>query len=121
MRILIVEDSEAEAYLIETMFRDTESFAGELVHLNNFDDAQSELETGAFDIAFIDYHLTDGNGLMALLVFILLPLSCLALHAVRRECGRLARRQAWPTRTVATARILLASSGLVATLALLSS
>lgn len=62
MRILIVEDSEAEAYLIETMFRDTESFAGELVHMDNFDDAQSELETGAFDIAFIDHFLGAKTG-----------------------------------------------------------
>lgn len=62
MRILIVEDSEAEACLIETMFRDTEAFAGELVHASNFDEAQAELENGNFDIAFIDHFLGAKTG-----------------------------------------------------------
>lgn len=62
MRILIVEDSEAEAFLIETMFRDAEAFAGELVHITNSADARLELETGKFDIAFIDHFLGPDTG-----------------------------------------------------------
>lgn len=62
MRILIVEDSEAEAFLIETMLRDAGNFAGDLVHTKNVDEARSELETGKFDIAFIDHFLGPETG-----------------------------------------------------------
>jgi signal transduction histidine kinase len=62
MRILIVEDSEAEAFLIETMFRSTDTFAGELVHVNNLDDARTQLGSGAFDIALIDHFLGADTG-----------------------------------------------------------
>jgi signal transduction histidine kinase len=62
MRILIVEDSEAEAFLIETMFRSADTFAGELVHTANLDDARVQLGTGAFDIAFIDHFLGPDTG-----------------------------------------------------------
>jgi signal transduction histidine kinase len=62
MRILIVEDSEAEAFLIETMFRSTDTFAGELVHVNNLDEARTQLGSGAFDIALIDHFLGPDTG-----------------------------------------------------------
>lgn len=62
MRILIVEDSEAEAFLIETMFRSTDTFTGELVHVNNLDDARTQLGSGAFDIALIDHFLGADTG-----------------------------------------------------------
>lgn len=62
MKILIVEDSEAEAFLIETLFRDGKEFAGELVHVTDTNDARSHLETGRFDIAFIDHFLGSETG-----------------------------------------------------------
>ena len=33
MKILIVEDYESEAFLIETLFRSNDDFAGELLHV----------------------------------------------------------------------------------------
>lgn len=74
MRILIVEDSEAEAFLIETLFRNTDTFAGELVHVADVDDARSQLETGGFDIAFIDHFLGAERG------------TSLIRHAGGRKC-----------------------------------
>lgn len=62
MRILIVEDSKAEAFLIETLFRNTETFAGELVHVADVDNARLQLKTGYFDIAFIDHFLGTETG-----------------------------------------------------------
>lgn len=62
MKILIVEDSEAEAFLIETLFRSSDSFAGELVHVTDMEDARTHLETGGFDIAFIDHYLGTEKG-----------------------------------------------------------
>ena len=41
MRILIVEDSDAEAFLIETLFRSTDTFAGELVYVADVEDART--------------------------------------------------------------------------------
>lgn len=62
MRILIVEDSDAEAFLIETLFRNTDTFAGELVHVADVEDARTQLQTGNFDIAFIDHFLGTETG-----------------------------------------------------------
>ena len=62
LRIVIVEDSEAEAFLIETMFRSADTFTGELVHVNNLDDARTQLGSGAFDIALIDHFLGADTG-----------------------------------------------------------
>ncbi|MFT5486015.1 MAG: signal transduction histidine kinase [Paracoccaceae bacterium] len=62
MKILIVEDSEAEAFLIETLFRSNDSFAGELVHVTDMEDARTHLEGGSYDIAFIDHYLGSEKG-----------------------------------------------------------
>lgn len=62
MKILIVEDSEAEAFLIETLFRSSDDFAGELVHVTDMEDARTHLENGGFDIAFIDHYLGAEKG-----------------------------------------------------------
>lgn len=62
MKILIVEDSAAEAFLIETLFRSTDNFAGELVHVTDMEDARTHLENGGFDIAFIDHYLGAEKG-----------------------------------------------------------
>lgn len=57
MKILIVEDSESEAFLIETLFRSNDDFAGELLHVADVDDARCHDENSGFDIAFIDHFL----------------------------------------------------------------
>ena len=62
MRILIVEDSDAEAFLIETLFRNTDTFAGELVHVADVADARTQIRNGNFDIAFIDHFLGTETG-----------------------------------------------------------
>lgn len=62
MKILIVEDSESEAFLIETLFRSNDGFAGELLHVADIDDARCHLENGGFDIAFIDHFLGAETG-----------------------------------------------------------
>lgn len=62
MKILIVEDSEAEAFLIETLFRSNDGFAGELVHVADMSDARTHLENGEYDIAFIDHYLGADTG-----------------------------------------------------------
>ena len=62
MKILIVEASKAEAFLIETLFRNSDGFAGELVHVTDMEDARNHLETGGFDIAFIDQYLGNETG-----------------------------------------------------------
>jgi signal transduction histidine kinase len=62
MKILIVDVSEAEAFLIETLFRDSDGFAGELVHVTDMEDAHNHLETGGFDTAFIDHYLGNETG-----------------------------------------------------------
>jgi two-component system cell cycle sensor histidine kinase PleC len=62
MKILIVEDLEAEAFLIETFFRNGDGFAGELVHVTDMEEARNHLETGGFDIAFIDHYLGNETG-----------------------------------------------------------
>lgn len=62
MKILIVEDSAAEAFLIETLFRSSDDFAGELVHVTDMEDARTHLENGGFDIAFIDHYLGAEKG-----------------------------------------------------------
>lgn len=62
MKILIVEDSEPEAFLIETLLRSDGGFAGELVHVADLEDARTHLETGGFDIAFIDHFLGTATG-----------------------------------------------------------
>ena len=62
MKILIVDVSEAEAFLIETLFRDSDGFAGELAHVTDMEDARNHLETGGFDTAFIDHYLGNETG-----------------------------------------------------------
>ena len=62
MKILIVEDSVSEAFLIETLFRSNDGFAGELLHVADIDDARCHLENGGFDIAFIDHFLGAETG-----------------------------------------------------------
>ena len=62
MKILIVEDSESEAFLIETLFRSNDGFAGELLHVADIDDARCHLENGGCDIAFIDHFLGAETG-----------------------------------------------------------
>ncbi len=62
MKILMVDVSEAEAFLIETLFRDSDGFAGELVHVTDMEDAHNHLETSGFDIAFIDHYLGNETG-----------------------------------------------------------
>lgn len=62
MKILIVEDSEAEAFLIETLFRSNDGFTGELVHVTDMEDARTHLENGGYDIAFIDHYLGAETG-----------------------------------------------------------
>ena len=62
MKILIVEDSESEAFLIETLFRSNDGFAGGLLHVADIDDARCHLENGGFDIAFIDHFLGAETG-----------------------------------------------------------
>lgn len=62
MKILIVEDSAAEAFLLETLFRSSAGFTGELVHVTDMEDARTHLETGGFDIAFIDHYLGTDTG-----------------------------------------------------------
>ena len=62
MKILIVEDSESEAFLIETLFSSNDGFAGELLHVADIDDARCHLENGGFDIAFIDHFLGAETG-----------------------------------------------------------
>ena len=62
MKILMVDVLEAEAFLIETLFRDSDGFAGELVHVTDMEDAHNHLETGGFDIAFIDHYLGNETG-----------------------------------------------------------
>jgi DNA-binding response OmpR family regulator len=59
---LIVDVSEAEAFLIETLFRDSDGFAGELAHVTDMKDARNHLETGGFDTAFIDHYPGNETG-----------------------------------------------------------
>mgnify|MGYP003627824021 CR=1 FL=1 len=62
MRILIVEDSEAEAFLIKSLFRNTDIFADALVHVADIDVARRHLQNGDFDIALIDHFLGAETG-----------------------------------------------------------
>tara|TARA_R110002072_G_scaffold60051_61_gene152785 strand:- start:3368 stop:4531 length:1164 start_codon:yes stop_codon:yes gene_type:complete len=62
MRVLIVEDSKSEALLIETLFRDSGEFTGKLVHVTGMQDARDHLDSGRYDIAFVDHILGSEKG-----------------------------------------------------------
>ena len=62
MRILIVEDSDSEAFLIETLFCNAGAFTGELVRAKDVEKALEHIEAGAFDIVFVDHFLGAATG-----------------------------------------------------------
>ena len=62
LRVLIVDDSKADAVLFRQIARQIDTEDIELEHCSGFDDGLAALQTDNFDIAFIDYHLGPRSG-----------------------------------------------------------
>lgn len=62
LKILIVDDSKADAFLFRQIVREIGTHEIDLDHCFGFGDGLLALKNDVFDIAFIDYHLGEQNG-----------------------------------------------------------
>lgn len=62
LKILIVDDSKADAFLFRQIVREIGTQDIDLEHCFGFEDGLDALQKGVFDIAFIDYHLGAQSG-----------------------------------------------------------
>lgn len=62
LKILIIDDSEADAVLFRQIVREVGTRNIDVHHCIGFDDGLSALQEDVFDIAFVDYHLGAESG-----------------------------------------------------------
>jgi len=63
IRLLVVDDSEADRHLIEEYLSDIEDFKYEIFGVGSLRDAENALTLYEFDVVVLDYQLGDGCGL----------------------------------------------------------
>jgi diguanylate cyclase (GGDEF)-like protein len=66
MRVLLVEDSAADARMVREALKDVAASNYELVHVSRLDHGLGQLESGLFDAVLLDLELPDAWGLTAL-------------------------------------------------------
>ena len=66
LTVLLVEDQESEAYVIQRLLNHSESQSFSVVHSPSLADAVTQLATGDFDVCLLDLGLPDGSGIDSL-------------------------------------------------------
>jgi len=66
MRVLLVEDSAADARMVREALKEMTGSNFELVHVSRLDHALGQLESESFDVVLLDLELPDARGLTAL-------------------------------------------------------